>query len=360
MRILLRISLFGGLVSAAVVSLAQTAPPAPAPIGPGSNAPALEIQTWYKGKPVQSLAKGVFVVEFWATWCGPCKVSIPHITKLAKANPDVTFIGVGIWEDDNGTNVKSFVDEMGDKMDYTVAYSGNQTGMAVSWMRAAGQNGIPSSFIVKDGVIQWIGHPMEMDEPLNQIKSGSFKLEEFKKKFEAEAAAEKAVAAAQTKLRDIRAKFAKGERAAAHAELAALVREVPAMEPAAKETKFVWLADENESAFMTAASQRLKSSDLNQILSVASMPTSLALQNRVELGSRIMELSLKETEQKNVAVLYYAAGFYSHDKVKQFGKAMDAIDKAIALFPTSPFKDNSGLQTTLTRMKADIAKKMGS
>ena len=28
--------------------------------------------------------KKVFVVEFWATWCGPCKVSIPHLTGLQK------------------------------------------------------------------------------------------------------------------------------------------------------------------------------------------------------------------------------------------------------------------------------------
>ena len=38
----------------------------------------------------------------------------------------------------------------------------------------SGRNGIPSAFIVKGGQIQWIGHPMEMDGPLAEIKSGKF------------------------------------------------------------------------------------------------------------------------------------------------------------------------------------------
>jgi len=41
-----------------------------------------------------------YVVEFWATWCGPCKATIPHLTKLQKEHPDVTFIGVSVFEND--------------------------------------------------------------------------------------------------------------------------------------------------------------------------------------------------------------------------------------------------------------------
>ena len=42
-------------------------------------------------------------------------------------------------------------------------------------MRAAGQSGIPTAFIVgKTGQVEWIGHPMTMDEPLAQVVAGDW------------------------------------------------------------------------------------------------------------------------------------------------------------------------------------------
>jgi len=62
-------------------------------------AAALKISDWVKGKPVDLAAgkgKQVYVIEFWATWCGPCRTSIPHLTELQKKFKDkgVTFVGV--------------------------------------------------------------------------------------------------------------------------------------------------------------------------------------------------------------------------------------------------------------------------
>jgi tetratricopeptide (TPR) repeat protein len=49
--------------------------------------------------------------------------------------------------------------------------------MATSWMQAAEQEGIPTAFIVnKDGKVAWIGHPMEMDKPLEKIVAGTWDL----------------------------------------------------------------------------------------------------------------------------------------------------------------------------------------
>ncbi len=148
----------------------------------GAPAPKLEVKEFIKGEPVTEFAKGkIYVVEFWATWCGPCRTSIPHVSELQKKYKDVTFIGVSVWEEDQKL-VKPFVKEMGDKMDYRVAMDlvpekgdANDGKMANNWMMAAGENGIPSSFIINgEGKVAWIGHPMEMDKPLEEIIAGKF------------------------------------------------------------------------------------------------------------------------------------------------------------------------------------------
>ena len=63
------------------------------------------------------------------------------------------------------------------------------------YMKAAGQNVIPTAFIVgKKGQVEWIGHPMSMDEPLEKIVSGEWDLQAAKAEFQAEREAEKMMA----------------------------------------------------------------------------------------------------------------------------------------------------------------------
>jgi thiol-disulfide isomerase/thioredoxin len=147
----------------------------------GDPAPALDVGKWVQGEPVKAIEKGkVYVVEFWATWCGPCRATIPHLNDLSKKYPDVTFIGADVWEQDE-SKVEPFIKEMGQKMTYRVALDNKAKekdgAMAATWMRAAGQSGIPSAFIVdKDSRIAWIGHPASMDKPLDQIVAGTYDL----------------------------------------------------------------------------------------------------------------------------------------------------------------------------------------
>ncbi len=162
----------------------------------GDPAPPLKVAEWLRGKPVASFEKGKpYVVEFWATWCPPCLKSIPHINQLSKkySEQGLTVIGVSIWEDDP-SGVAPFVQKMGDKMTYAVARDevkaddqrGRSGFMSVTWMTPAGQTGIPSAFLVdREGRVAWIGHPMEMDEPLSALMAGTWDLEKAKAEFAA-------------------------------------------------------------------------------------------------------------------------------------------------------------------------------
>jgi thiol-disulfide isomerase/thioredoxin len=152
----------------------------------GQDAPKLTLAPFVKGESVDKLEKGTtYVVEFWATWCGPCIRAFPHLSELANEyKDDVRVIGVNIWDTKEeesqvarSERVTKFVEGQGDRMDYTVAIEEGET-MGNNWMFAAGRNGIPSAFIVnKEGKVAWMGHPMSMDEPLKQIVAGDWDVE---------------------------------------------------------------------------------------------------------------------------------------------------------------------------------------
>lgn len=158
----------------------------------GSKAPELQIAKYVKGDSVEQFENGkVYVVEFWATWCGPCIAAFPHLTELQAQHQDkVQFIGVNVWErfPDQATRIneiEKFVAEQGDRMGYTVAVE-EGSAMADTWMRPAGQNGIPAAFIVDGtGTIAWVGHPMNIDDSLESVIAGEFDakdaVEEYKK-----------------------------------------------------------------------------------------------------------------------------------------------------------------------------------
>jgi thiol-disulfide isomerase/thioredoxin len=180
----LMVSLMGPALHRVGAATAAT-PDDPTPkLSVGDPAPKLQNGRWAQGDPVKGFANDkTYIVEFWATWCGPCRVSIPHLNEVYNKYKDkgLVVIGQDCWEHDESL-VDPFIKKMGDKMTYRVALddkNGSETGkMAETWMAAAGQNGIPTAFIVnKDGKVAWIGHPMTLtDDVIDQILDGKYDL----------------------------------------------------------------------------------------------------------------------------------------------------------------------------------------
>ena len=170
------------LALAATNALAATSEPKAPTLKVGDPAPKLQNGKWVQGQPVKDFQKGkAYIVEFWATWCGPCRVSIPHLNEIHEKYKEKGLIVIGqdCWERDEKL-VEPFIKKMGDKMTYRVALddkTDKESGaVAETWMAAAGRNGIPSAFLVDTkGVIAWIGHPMQLKESvIEAVLDGTF------------------------------------------------------------------------------------------------------------------------------------------------------------------------------------------
>ena len=159
--------------------------------GLGDKAPALKIAEWVKGEPVNvqdNKDNKIYVVEFWATWCAPCRMSIPHLTELQKKFKDKGVVIVGISDEQPQLEkVKSFVKDQGEKMDYIVAVDDKEA-TNKAYMREFGVNGIPHAFIIdRESRIIWHGHPMDgMDQVLEQVVAGKYDVAKAKQREEAQ------------------------------------------------------------------------------------------------------------------------------------------------------------------------------
>jgi thiol-disulfide isomerase/thioredoxin len=118
--------------------------------GPVGTAPAVVFES-PDGEPVAlaELEGQVVLVNFWATWCGPCKLEMPGFQRLYEDKRDqgFTILGVstdrGSWDD-----VRAFLLERG--VDYPVVRTSATADRAFG-----GINAIPTSFLIdRQGIIR--------------------------------------------------------------------------------------------------------------------------------------------------------------------------------------------------------------
>ncbi len=112
----------------------------------------------------ESLSGKVVIMDFWATWCGPCMASMPHMKELYAKHHEADGVEViGMSRDNDEATLRKTKEEVG--MPWKHVY--DQDG---SISRKFNVTGIPQIFIFsRTGEMLWAGHPMSMDEPLAKI-----------------------------------------------------------------------------------------------------------------------------------------------------------------------------------------------
>lgn len=158
-----------------ILFLIATAAIAQSNINIDEKAPAINITDWVLNKPDDITLSGKYIVlEFWATWCGPCIAAVPHMNELQRKvnDPGLMFISM---TDESVEKIKRTVK----KIDFKSAVVTDLTKQTqVSF--GDGKKGLeayPMTVLIDNkGIVKWIGEPRQLSEDiLNKFVSSELK-----------------------------------------------------------------------------------------------------------------------------------------------------------------------------------------
>ena len=142
------------VLCAGVLSAAQPAVGSPAPEFGGKqffNLPA----SMGSSATLATLRGRVVLIDFWATWCGPCVATIPHLIELHDKYAEQGLVVIG-HTDASSTNLDAFIKSK--KIPYIISVGPN---IGDDY----GVSGIPHVFLIDaDGKVAWEGHPAGLQE----------------------------------------------------------------------------------------------------------------------------------------------------------------------------------------------------
>lgn len=124
----------------------------------GKAAPAMNVAQWLNGPP--RLDGRLVVVDFFASWCGPCMNAVPHMTEMATRHQQ-DLVVVGISDEQAGT-LRTGLGRAGypaNSFKYPIGVDPN-----ARMKKGFGVTAIPHVAVVSaDGIVRWQGHPMQLN-----------------------------------------------------------------------------------------------------------------------------------------------------------------------------------------------------
>jgi thiol-disulfide isomerase/thioredoxin len=145
------------------------------PIQPGARVSFPAFAAWVKGTPITSFAPGkVYVFEFFSTSCSHCKEFAELITRLARTYgaQGAEFIAI---TDEEAPIVKAWLELPGklNEVPYSVVSDPDRSAM-ITLQNGTFRNFNPRFFVIKNGIVQWFGHPKDAEEPIAKVVAGTW------------------------------------------------------------------------------------------------------------------------------------------------------------------------------------------
>ena len=142
---------------------------------PGARVGFPKVKSWVQGDPITTYESGkIYFIELFSTTCSNCMEVAPIVAELVRQNQPLGVRFVSISKEEPPPLITWLEKpEVKAEVNYPIA---SDPGLASERMFQYGtfKNSTPRVFLVKDGIVQWYGHPTDAEKPLTELVAGTW------------------------------------------------------------------------------------------------------------------------------------------------------------------------------------------